>query len=147
MCQKQNNEQSSQNNDNIKDNTKNDPSSKMFDRIHQICLDAFDLDGVQKNIKKVSSVIGKDEALTLFSTIASIMYITIYNSIVCYDHQIKEELNEQFDSIITKLNNLNADIVGMQSAMKVYRKQMNEIQSKLTIENFAKSNHVDVDQN
>lgn len=122
---------------------KDDPSYQLYQHIFETTSRVFDADETKEIFKVISSKMGEEISISLMSLMVLTVTHSAYDAIAFYDNHISDILNEQFTQIIDHVNGQNAAIDGMQSAMQIYRKQLNDISSKIITEDFAKANGID----
>lgn len=91
-------------------------------------------------------VIGASIGDEVTSALVNVMVISMTNSahqaILFYDELLKGELTKQFDNIGEHINMMKSEMDGQLSAMKVFRKELTEIEQKIQIDEFKKQNGV-----
>lgn len=125
------------------ENLKNDPSYQLYHHIYQTTTRIFDDEETKKVYDQVAEILGKEASLGLMSLMILAMTHSAYDAVAYYNNYMSTIMDEQFTAIIDHINGTNADIEGIKAAITVFRKQLNDLQSKVMVDKFAKDNGVD----
>lgn len=119
-----------------------EPAYVLYNQIAESSIRILQLPEVVNIFAKLSSNIGDDIAKALVELMALTMTQSAHQAVLFYDDLLKTELTKQFDNIGEHLNDTRAIVEGHTGALSVFKTQLNEIQSKLKKDAFAKANGI-----
>jgi len=119
-----------------------DPAYVLYNTIANTSIELLQNEVVVKAFQKLASTTDAETSKCMIEMFAILLTQSAYNAILFYDELLKQELTKQFNHFADNINENRATINGHHSAMLVFRKQLNEIASKLKIEQFAKENNI-----
>jgi len=128
-----------------KENT--NPSFILYDSIATSSISLLEDNAVVNTFKKISESIGEETSKNLVELLVITMTQSAYNAIIFYDQLLKKELDTHFKAIANNMNILKADTDAHHEVLKVFKKQLGEIQNKSTLEEFKNDNHITSDPN
>jgi len=123
------------------------PSFVLYDAIATSSISLLEDSEVVKTFKKIAENVGEDISKSLVELMAIVMTQSAYHAIIFYDKLLKKELDIQFNHIAENMNILKADTDGHHEVLKVFKKQLGDIQNKIKLENFQTENNIKADPN
>lgn len=132
-----------QNNDSEEKNT--NPGYVLYNAIASNSIELLKNDTVVNTFKKLAGVVGEDVSKDVVEMFAILMSQSAYQSILFYDAMLKQELDKQFNHFAEHINSQGAVIDAHNSVITVFKKHLDDIQTKLNLEDFEKTNHITSD--
>lgn len=129
------------------DDENKDPAYVFYNAIANTSVELLQNPNVVDTFKKLANSLGEDVTKSLIEMFAIMLTQSAYNAVIFYDSLLKSELAKQFNHFAEHLNMAKADINAHKGALKVFRQQLGDIQTKLKIEKFQEENKVTVDPN
>lgn len=124
-------------------NEENDnPAFILYNSITKTSIELLQSESAIETFKKIESKIGEDATKSMIEMFAIMLTQSSYDAVLTYDSLLKKELDKQFDHFAEHLNIAKADIEAHQGALTVFRKQLNEIQTKLEISKIKNENNI-----
>lgn len=120
------------------DDEKSEPAFILFDQISKSSISMLKQPIAEKIFNEIQEKLGYDTTKGLIELFVVTMTHSAHNAILFYDDLLKQELTKQFDHMGEYINNANADIKAHKAVLEVFRKDLNEIKSKLLIDQFNK---------
>lgn len=111
-----------------------EPAYVLYDQITKCTANIFRQPGIAGTFKHLSTIIGEEATADVMNIVAVCMTHSAHQAVLFYDDLLKDELKKQLDRIIEQTNKNGADLVAHGSAIKVFRKAINDINEKLLID-------------
>lgn len=119
-----------------------EPAYVLYNMIANGSIELLQNESAIKAFQKLAEKTDGETAKLMIEMFAIMLTQSAYNAVVFYDELLKQELTKQFDHFADNINQNRAAISGQHGAILVFKKQLDEIQSKLKIEQFAKENNI-----
>lgn len=119
-----------------------EPAYVLYNQIAESSIRIIQLPEVVNIFAKLSGTLGDDIAKALVELMALTMTQSAHQAVLFYDDLLKAELTKQFDNVGEHLNGTRAIVEGHTGALSVFKTQLNEIQSKIKKDAFAKANGI-----
>ena len=117
------------------EDAQNDPNAQaallMYQSISETCIETLQMDLVVNVMNKIADKVGNELATDICSMMALIMTNSAYNAIMFYDQMLNNNLIPKFEEYDEVINNLAGTTQGINSAMEVFKKRLNELQEKV----------------
>lgn len=117
------------------EDAQNDPNAQaallMYQSISETCIETLQMDLVVDVMNKIADKVGNELATDICSMMALIMTNSAYNAIMFYDQMLNNNLIPKFKEYDEVINNLAGTTQGINSAMEVFKKRLNELQEKV----------------
>lgn len=117
------------------EDAQNDPNTQaallMYQSISETCIETLQMDLVVDVMNKIADKVGNELATDICSMLALIMTNSAYNAIMFYDQMLNNNLIPKFEEYDEVINNLAGTTQGINSAMEVFKKRLNELQEKV----------------
>lgn len=117
------------------EDAQNDPNAQaallMYQSISETCIETLQMDLVVDVMNKIADKVGNELATDICSMMALIMTNSAYNAIMFYDQILNNNLIPKFEEYDEVINNLAGTTQGINSAMEVFKKRLNELQEKV----------------
>lgn len=119
-----------------------EPAYLLYNQIAESSIRILQLPEVVKTFSALSDKLGDDLAKSFVELLAMTMTQSAHQAVLFYDDLLKCELTKQFDNVGEHLNDTRAIVEGHTGALSVFKTQLNEIQTKLKKDAFAKANGI-----
>lgn len=124
---------------------KKEPGYLLFDKISESVQRIIQSPEVAKGFVEIGKATNEDVSINLVRIIAFCSANAAYEAICFYDELLKMELQKQFDNIGRHINLDKADLAAYRSVLEVFRKRLDKLEGKQTVEEFTKENGVPSD--
>lgn len=119
-----------------------EPAYLLYNQIAESSIRILQLPEVVKTFSALSDKFGDDLAKSFVELLALTMTQSAHQAVLFYDDLLKAELTKQFDNVGEHLNDTRAIVEGHSGALSVFKTKLNEIQTKLKKDAFAKANGI-----
>lgn len=119
---------------------KMEPSYLLYNQIAKNSIDILKQPEVFNVFNKIKDKIGEDIAKGLIEVFVISMTHSAHSAVLFYDDLLKVELTNQFKNLGDHINIAKSDISAHSAVIEILRKDLNEIKSKLLIDQFNKDN-------
>lgn len=138
--------------DTVEDVTKetdenNHPAYVLYNAIANNSIELLKNDTIVNTFRKLATAVGEDISKSMVEMFAILLTQSAYQAILFYDTLLKQELDNQFNHFAEHINASRADINAHHSALKVFKQQLSEIQTKLNINEIEKTHNISSDPN
>ena len=130
-----------------KESENTNPAYIIYKAISDSSIEMLQSKEVVDTFKVIANAVGEDVSKKMVEMFAILLTQSAYSAVMFYDGLLSKVLESQFNHFAESINTNKADIEGHHSALKVFKKQLGEIQNKLNIENFQSENHITPDPN
>ena len=119
-----------------------EPGYILYDKINETCISILKNEKVIERFARIEDGIGLETTRTLIELLTIIMTHSAYQSICVYDELLKKEITKQFEIFGNNQNILKSITDAHESVLKVFKEKINKLESKETINKFAKENNI-----
>lgn len=120
----------------------NEPTVRLFDGITKSVVSVFEDKGIAATLKSMTAYIPEDAVALLMNLLAVCSIQCSYRALVVYDDLLKEELKKTLDPIIERLNSNTADVTAYASAIRVFKKSIGDLETKMKLYEINKTGEV-----
>lgn len=119
---------------------KMEPSYLLYNQIAKSSIDMLKQPEISKVFDNIKDIMGEEIAKGLIEVFAISMTHSAHNAVLFYDDLLKIELTKQFENLGDHINTAKSDISAHGAVIEILRKDLNDIKSKLLIDQFNKDN-------